>query len=300
MSDADIPAWRGCERDGATCACACASARAATDPRRRAPARALGRRRAAARRPRRAPRPPPSCAARAARPRTATARPCRSATRAGCRSASGRGRGSQSISSQKHWTTGSGPPNGRICSTPVMMPSTPMKRVSRPTRIALSETNTIASASASAPGQPEQLGEQPEPARRDVRRRVDGAVAVEEVADRERRSRSRTAASRSPGGRRRRAAARRSSCGSAGPAGADRARQVGQRPAEREVADRDDDARDDDRERAVVVVLGTCRSAATAAAPTGPGCSARVERLQHAVARQVGEEQAAPDRPDEA
>ena len=35
-----------------------------------------------------------------------------------------------------------------------MMPSTPMKRVSRPTRIALSETKTTARASPSAPGSP--------------------------------------------------------------------------------------------------------------------------------------------------
>ena len=58
-----------------------------------------------------------------------------------------------SMISQKACTTGSGPPIGRICSAPVIMPSTPMKRVSRPTRIALSEISTIESASASAPGQ---------------------------------------------------------------------------------------------------------------------------------------------------
>ena len=56
--------------------------------------------------------------------------------------------------SQKACTTGSGPPIGRIWSAPVIMPSTPMKRVSRPTRIALSAIRTSASARASAPGRP--------------------------------------------------------------------------------------------------------------------------------------------------
>ena len=72
------------------------------------------------------------------------------------------------MSSQKDCTTGSGPPNGRIWSAPVIMPSTPMKRVSRPTRIAFSAIRTSASASAERARQPEQLGEDAEPARADV------------------------------------------------------------------------------------------------------------------------------------
>ncbi len=67
------------------------------------------------------------------------------------------------MSSQKHWTTGSGPPNGRTCSAPVMMPSTPMKRVSRPTRIAFSAIITSASASPSAPGNPSSEANTPSP-----------------------------------------------------------------------------------------------------------------------------------------
>ena len=57
-----------------------------------------------------------------------------------------------SANSQKHCTTGSGEPIGNTSSAPVIIPSTPMKRVSSPLRMAFSAVSTIPIASASRPG----------------------------------------------------------------------------------------------------------------------------------------------------
>ena len=101
-------------------------------------------------RPRRS-RPGPRRAARAAAAGSATARPRRSPTPWGCRSASGPANSSAEAASQNTrmmpcWSM------GRIgtTATPTMTPSTPMKRVSSPTRIALSEMIASAKPSASA------------------------------------------------------------------------------------------------------------------------------------------------------
>ena len=93
------------------------------------------------------PRPRPSGAARAARRSSATARPAGPPRRRVAARPAAEEEDARASAARSDWTTGSGPPSGRTSSAPVMMPSTPMKRVSRPTRIALSEMSTSASAS---------------------------------------------------------------------------------------------------------------------------------------------------------
>ena len=145
-----VPALRGCEHD--TGRYLRLRLRLPARRTRGRPRRARARPPApAARRPPPSPPRPPACAARAAPARRATAPRPAGLPRGRVAARPAAEEEIESISIQKHCTTGSGPPKGRIWRTPVMMPSTPMKRVSSPTRIAFSETKTIASARASAP-----------------------------------------------------------------------------------------------------------------------------------------------------